>query len=219
MVLRLFLLISLYGFFSLPASAQTDTDGVIVVALKVADEEQAKLCYTDLFDIKSVKKTFAFEDTLNLLADFAYEEENFDPVDCFVPNFKLIFRYYTYVISMDCSKAIKYQNSAAFTPSGKRMPNDLAFTPSVYGYLDRLIQGYFRGHRADPQLVQKSLGSDYLQADEGLDELENMLYDDDLDDGDDDLLDLDDPADDDLFNNDEPLFDPLDDDDDGDGRK
>ncbi|MEZ4684705.1 MAG: hypothetical protein R3B47_01115 [Bacteroidia bacterium] len=207
--------------------AQTDTDGVIVVALRVADEEQAKLCYTDLFNVKSVKKTFGFEDTLNLLADFAYEEENLDPIDCFVPDLKLVFRYYTYVISMECSKAIKYQNSSAFTPSGKRMPNDLTFTPSVYDYLSGLMRKNFPGHRADQKLVQKSLGNDYMQADDGLDELEDMLFDDDdLDDDDSDLLDLDDPGDDDLFNEpDEPLFDPLDDeddsdddDDDGDGK-
>ena len=219
MVIRLFLLLSLYCLFSLPLAAQTDTDGVIVVALNVADEEQAGLCYTDLFDVVTVKLTFGFEDTLNLLADFAYEEENFDPVDCFVPDLKLIFRYYTYVVSMDCSKAIKYQNSSAFTPSGKRMPNDLAFTPSVYDYLSGLKRKHFPGHRANQQLVQKSLGSDYLKADEGLDELEDLLFDDGFEDDDTDLLDLDDPGDDDLFDeSDEPLFDPLDDeDDDGDG--
>lgn len=200
----------------MPLRGQSDTDGVIVVALKVADEEQTKLCYTDLFDVKSFKMTFAFEDTLNLLADFAYEEENFDPVACFVPDLKLIFRYYTYVISMDCSKAMKYDNSGAFTPSGKRMPNDLVFTPSVYGYLNGLIQANFPGHRADQELVQKSLGSDYMQGGEGLDELENMLYDDEDDDNS-DLFDLDDPGDDDFFNDDlDDLEDLDDDDDDGD---
>lgn len=217
MVIRLFLLLSLYGLFSLSLHAQTDYDGVIIVALEVSDEEQASLCYTDLFDRVTVKKKFGFEDTLNLLADFAYEEENFDPADCFVPDLKLIFRYYTYVISMDCSKAIKYQNSAAFTPSGKRMPNDLAFTPSVYSYLSGLIRTHFPGHKANQKLVQKSLGSDYLQNDEGLDELEDMMFDDGFDEDEDDLLDLDDPGDDDLFDVEEPLFDPLDDDGDGDG--
>lgn len=215
MVLRLFILLSACSLLLMPLRGQSDTDGVIVVALKVADEEQTKLCYTDLFDVKSFKMKFAFEDTLNLLADFAYEEENFDPVECFVPDLKLIFRYYTYVISMDCSKAMKYDNSAAFTPSAKRMPNDLVFTPSVYSYLNGLIGQNFPGHRADPTLVQKSLGNDYMQGGEGLDELEDMLFNDDEDD-DSDLLDLDDPGDDDLFNNDlDDLDDDLDDDGDG----
>ncbi|MFK7971986.1 MAG: hypothetical protein AB8F95_16585 [Bacteroidia bacterium] len=213
MVLRLFTFIATCClFFSL--HAQSDMDGVIVTALTVTTQEQAKQCHTKRFDQRSVRLKFGFEDTLNLLADFAYEEENFDAADCFIPDLKLTFRYYTYVISMECYKVVKYQNSADFVTSSKRMPNDLVFTPSVYDYFDGLLGKHFPGHRADPNLVERSLGTDYMKANDDLDDLENMLYDDDDDDGDQDLLDLDD-SDDSMFDEIEPI---EDEDDDGDGK-
>jgi len=47
---------------------------------------------------------------------------------CFIADFKLIYRDYTYVLSTYCTHALKFKNSAAFTPSSQRMPADFQFT-------------------------------------------------------------------------------------------
>ena len=229
MIQRLTLFLSIIAL-SFPLFGQSDTDGVIITALQIDNESQAKDCYTIKYDVLTARMIFGFDDTLNLLEDFAYEEEHYDPSDCFIPELKLTFRYYTYVISLECARAVKYQNSSAFVPTAKRMPNDLVFTPSVDSYLRSLMARKFPGHGADPILVRKALDIDYMGEKPTLSEMEDILYDEDIDEEEDDLFDLDDPEDDDLFDHFEgedlddlddleDLEDLDDDDGDGDGKK
>jgi hypothetical protein len=173
-------------FFSPPVKAQVEElDRMFLVQVEVEKPADIALCYTTSFDKKRVKIDFAFEDTINYLTDFIYEEEPMYGPDCFVPEMKLIFQRYTYVVSLYCTAAIKYKNSAPYTTSSVRIKNDLIFTPSVYQYLNRLKVVHF-GAKTNKALLDKVVTSDPLEEmSDNVDSLDDML----LNDGDVDDLD------------------------------
>ncbi|MEO0470710.1 MAG: hypothetical protein AAF206_13875, partial [Bacteroidota bacterium] len=142
------------------------------------------LCYTTKFDKKRVSIQYAFEDTINYLSDFIYEEEPLYGPECFVPEVKLVFRYNTYVISMYCSKVLKYKNSAAFVTSARRMKNDLILTQSVYDYLQRLRQKHFGSKKPNQALLAKVITSEpFEEPEKETDELD-LLIDEDMEEDD-----------------------------------
>jgi hypothetical protein len=138
MFLRSILLL-IFGTLASTLVAQNENvETVFLIRLDVSSPEEAKLCYTNQFDKERVRIDFAFEDTINYLADFIYEEDEMYGPDCFVPEIKLAFKYYTYVISLYCAQSIMYKNSAPYKASATRIPNDIVFTQSVYDYLNNL---------------------------------------------------------------------------------
>ncbi len=167
-------------FFPVSAKAQLEElDRMFLVLVEVEKPADIPLCYTSNFDKKRVRIDFAFEDTINYLADFVYEEEPLYGPDCFVPEMKLIFQHYTYVVSLYCTAAIKYKNSAPYTPSSTRMKNDLVFTESVYQYLGRLKIVHFSGKAPNQALLDKVVTSDPLEdADDTLEAVEDMFLED-----------------------------------------
>lgn len=197
----------------LSVHAQEFTDKMYLVLLDIKGPEDIAKCYTKDYDRQHVQITYEYEDKMNYLVDFIDEEEKLYGPDCFIPELKLVFEHYTYVVSLYCSSAIKYKNSSPFTPSSSRMKNDLIFTASVTDYLNELKVQYFGYISLDPQLIAK------LSKEESLDDMFDLN---------DDFLLEDDDEDDDLEPEDKALFDgddrpaiiPLDDDeDDDDGRR
>lgn len=155
-----------------------ELDRMFLVLVEVEKPADIPLCYTTSFDKKRVKIDFAFEDTINYLSDFIYEEEQLYGPECFVPEMKLIFRQYTYVVSLYCTAAIKYKNSAPYTTSSTRMKNDLIFTHSVYEYLGRLKTVHFSNKALNKALLDKVITSDPLEeADDSVEGLNDMFLD------------------------------------------
>lgn len=129
---------------ALPAQAQVEElDRVYLVRLDPQKPGDIARCYTDLFDKGKVELIYAFEDSINYLSDIIYEEEAIYGPECFVPDLKLVFRQYTYVLSTYCSKVIKYKNASPYVPSSTRIKNDLVFTPSVLEFIKRLKKKHF----------------------------------------------------------------------------
>ena len=154
----IFLLIPYYG------NAQVDEqDNVYLVLLDIRKSSDIALCYSSSFDKNKVKITYAYEDTVNYLADFIYEEEALVGPECFIPELKLIFRNYTYVVSLYCSKVIKFENTSAFTTSSRRMKNDLVFTESVLSYLEKLKYTHFGRISANRELIAKVVTSEPIE--------------------------------------------------------
>jgi len=172
MVLRFFIFLIL-GCVLLPMQAQDDyVETVYLIRLDVSSEDEAKMCFTNRYDRERVKIEYAFEDTINYLADFIYEEDEMYGPDCFVPEIKLAFKYYTYVISLYCTKAVKYKNSAPYKASSTRMSNDIVFTQSVYDYLMALKNQHFGRGQTSLALLKKTV------TDVPLDELDTSDLDD-----------------------------------------
>lgn len=162
---------------SSPAKAQMEElDRMYLVLIEVEKPADIALCYTTGFDKKRVKIDFAFEDTINYLSDFIYEEEPLYGPECFVPEMKLIFQRYTYVVSLYCTTAIKYKNSAPYTTSSVRIKNDLIFTQSVYQYLNKLKTVHFSNKTPNKALLDKVVTSDPLEEmDESVDDVDNLF--------------------------------------------
>lgn len=176
------------GFFGQTGLAQPDTrDVMYLIQIDVQKPADIAQVYTNQFDKKRVKIDFAFEDTINYLSDFIYEEERMYGPECFVPEMKLVFRSYTYVVSMYCSKVLKYQNAAPFRTSSKRMKNDLYITQSVYNYLDKLKTQHFGKKDPNRQLIEMVNTSDPLEELSEKDADWDILMDDDEEDDDSDL--------------------------------
>lgn len=191
MLLRFFIFL-FFGSLSFQLVAQDDyMETVFLIRLDVSSPEEAKICFTNRFDKERVKIDFAFEDTINYLADFIYEEDEMYGPDCFVPEIKLSFKYYTYIISLYCTKAIKYKNSAPYKASSTRMSNDLVFTQSVYDYLVSLKANNLGRGQTSLALLKKTV------TDVPLDDLDTFDFGDILDEEDeedDDKLDAEDEA-------------------------
>ena len=148
MIKGLFASISLFTFLlwggnGSPAPAIVATEKVIVVQLDVQFPAQSEKCYTSSFDKKKIELNVAFDDTINFLPDFIFEEDAIEGPDCFMPQMKLIFKDYTYVVSLYCTSVLKYKNSAPYIPSASKLSNDLEITESVLTYLKKLHSKYF----------------------------------------------------------------------------
>lgn len=200
MVLRSIFLL-LLSSLSLQLVAQEEyIETVYLIRLDVSSPEEAKLCFTDRFDRERVRIDFAYEDTINYLADFIYEEDEMYGPDCFVPEIKLAFKYYTYVISLYCTKAIKYKNSAPYRASSTRMSNDIIFTQSVYDYLMTLKTNKLGRGQTSLALLRKTV-TDVPLDDLDTSEFDDILLQDEDEDDEDEQLDAEDEA---LLNQDDP---------------
>lgn len=161
----LLLLLSPLGCL-IPRSAQAqfqEMDRMYLVLVDVDKAEDIPLCYTNRFDQQQAEIVYAFEDTINYLADFIYEEDALHGPDCFVPDLKLVYRKYTYVFSLYCSKAIKYQNVSPYKASPQRVRNDLILTESVLAYLKRLKAEHFPSSSDQQTLLGKVVASEPLE--------------------------------------------------------
>ncbi|MCB9235327.1 MAG: hypothetical protein H6581_26975 [Bacteroidia bacterium] len=156
-------------------------DKVIVVDLKVPGPQEAEKCYLSVYDKGRVELNIDIDDTLNTLPDFIFEEDPLEGPNCFMPEMKLIYKEYTYVISLYCTKVKKYKNSSAYTPSNQQIKNDLAITESVLDYLEKIRKTHF-GPNADKSNLDKFVKKEKLGEDD-IDELE-LLKDGDDDDSD-----------------------------------
>lgn len=155
-----FLLVSLC--FS-PLIAQfEDDDHAFLVLIDLEKKEDIALSYTNKFDKKKFKLEFNLNDTLRGLEEFAYEEDALLGPECFVPEIKLVYRYYTHVISLHCTKAITFKNESPFLATAEILPNHLVITPSVHSYLSRLKQSYF-GRKNPNQALMDQIFTDPLR--------------------------------------------------------
>lgn len=153
--------LGLTGGMKLWAQSEEE-ETVYLVLLDLKSPEDVAKCYTDKFDKKKVKLHYAEEDTLNLLDEFSYDEEPLTRLDCFVPDLKLVFRDYTYVISLYCTTSLKYRNNSPFIPSKERIPNDLVFTSSLHIYLRQLRARYFGKKEPNKALLNRIITGDPL---------------------------------------------------------
>ena len=155
------LVLAILSAFNLKAQDEVfETDKVYLTLLKVEKAADIARCYTMDFDQQKTEIAFAIEDTINSLPDFIYEEDPLIGPDCFVPDMKLIFRNHTYVISLYCSKVIKYHNEEPFTPTPTRVKNDLIITESVLNYFKQLKKEHFQIETPDQELIDKVITSE-----------------------------------------------------------
>jgi hypothetical protein len=139
----------------LPAQSSAVPSTAWLVILDVKTPAGIARCYTPESDQKRVRLSYSDEDTLALLSEFALSEDPLEGPDCFVPELKLIFETHTYVLSLYCSKVLKYENSAPHTPSSRRIANDLVMTPGLHAYLARLRRQHFPGMKASASLLRQ----------------------------------------------------------------
>ena len=127
------------GFAPMPQN----TTKVILVDLNVQNPTEAGKCYTPQYDVKQIELEVDIDDTLYSLPDFAYIEDPLEGPECFYPEMKLIFREYTYVVSMWCTSVIKYKNTAPYKPSPRTVRNDLKLTSTSLDYLRYVRRKHF----------------------------------------------------------------------------
>lgn len=168
-----------------------EEDFMYLVQVDVKEASEIALIYTTRFDIKKVQITYAFEDTINSLMDFIYEEDPLVGPECFVPELKLIYRDYTYVFSIHCSKVIKFANTAPHVPSSRRLKNDLIVTQGMLDYLTDLRTSHFGAKLPSQGLLAKVITSEPFDEMNSEDDALNILFEEDTkDDEDEDDLEL-----------------------------
>ena len=123
-------------------SAQSG-ERVYLVWLEVQRPSDVAHCYTERYDKQRVSLEAGVDDPLFDLSDYGFAEDEMEGPDCFIPELKLIYRNYTYIVSLYCTKVIKYQNASPFTPSNRRVRSDVVVTESIYDYLNRLRLQHF----------------------------------------------------------------------------
>lgn len=148
-----------------------------LVWLEVQRPSDVAHCYTERFDKQRVAIDAEFGNPLADLSDFAFGEDEMEGPDCFIPELKLIYRNYTYIVSLYCTKVIKYQNASPFTPSNRRVRTDVIITESIYTHLNDLRLQHFGRQTISASLLQQITTGEPLEnlteADINLDELFN----------------------------------------------
>lgn len=123
--------------------AQNAQERVYLVWLEVQRPSDVAHCYTERYDRQRVALTVDYSDPLMDLADYGFAEDEMEGPDCFLPELKLIYRQHTYIVSLYCTKVIKYQNASPYTPSNRRVRSDIMMTESIYDYLNDLRVEHF----------------------------------------------------------------------------
>ncbi|MEM6270075.1 MAG: hypothetical protein AAF998_11600 [Bacteroidota bacterium] len=167
---------AVFGFSPRP---KPDDAKVILVDLRVATPDDAKQAFSEQFDHKRVELSLEIDDPINTLEDFALGEKPLEGPGCFMPDLKVIFRTHTYVFSLYCTEVVKYRNSAPYTPSGRRVQNDIRITQSVLNVLEETREKHF-GKYFDPEIAKRFVKDLKLEAiDEKVDDSE--LYKEEVD--------------------------------------
>jgi hypothetical protein len=191
--LSLFLLLRLLAISS-PCPAQTPAapstaekvDSVFLVSMAFKPGDSVEKVFTNRYDVKRALMTYTFEDSIYNLEDVAFGEDPIEGPDCFIPELKLAFKYYTYVISLYCTSVRKYKNSAPYRASSVRMKNDLPITQTVYDYLIVLRDSKLGKSALAASTIAQMVKTDEIEdPNEDLKDLEQALKDDDSKDTDD----------------------------------
>lgn len=194
-------------------NAQTTPDEkpyMFFIGLDVTDAKDVPVCYTTKCDKDRIKIYLDQDETIDNLAELSQAEDDMKGPEGFIPEIKLVYRNYTYVVSMYCTAIKMYKNAAPYTPSATELKSDLEMTQSVYAYLYRLKKQYFPTLKPNAALVAKIKISAPLafvnSGDDDIDpkELEKLLDDDNddekemekdvKDEGEFDKIDIDDPT-------------------------
>ncbi len=147
--------------------APDERERLILVDLGIDSPDDAEYCYSSKFDRKKVEIAVEMDDPILFLEDFVLEEDPLEGPGCFFPEMKIIFKDYTYVVSLYCTEAHKYKNSAPYIPSKLKYKEGLEVTESMLELLKKLQSSHF-GMRmnkalADKYLVPNSLKVDLLE--------------------------------------------------------
>lgn len=136
----------LMGFFmgNCKLIAQLASQPVWVVQFDPALNLSVSEALTERFERKRTKFLIKSEDTLNLLDKFIEIEDPILEIDCFIPNLKIIYLRYTYIISTHCGKILKYKNQAPFKPSSVPLATDFLLTISSLQYFERFQEKLFK---------------------------------------------------------------------------
>jgi len=188
-----FITMLLLGLFSLP-SAKVQAQGtpdekpyMFLIGLDVADMKDVPICYTTKCDKDRIKIYLDQDENIDNLTVLSSSEDDMKGPEGFIPEIKLVYKNYTYVVSMYCTSIKMYKNETPYTPSATEMKSDLEMTSSVYAYLYRLKKQYFPNLKPNPAMVAKIKVNAPLEfaklGDDDIDpkELEKLLEDDDDD--------------------------------------
>ncbi|WNJ20939.1 hypothetical protein [Pontibacter sp. G13] len=149
--------LSLCTLMAQPQATEPEMEQAFLVLLNVTKPADIPKCYTTQFDVDRVKLTFSVEDTINNLPDYILFEEALPAPECFIPDLKVIYRDHTYVVSLYCSRVMKYVNASPYTPSEKRVSSDFIMTDGSLDYLRRMKMHYFEGLKASDDLIARAV--------------------------------------------------------------
>ncbi len=149
------LLVSLCSFMTVGLATAQSEGRVYLVWLEVQRPSDVAHCYTERYDKHRVALQIDDMDPLADLSDHGFAEDEMQGPDCFLPELKLIYREHTYIVSLYCTKVIKYQNASPFTPSNRRVRSDVVMTESIYDYLNGLRIEHFGQQAIASRLLQQ----------------------------------------------------------------
>lgn len=144
--------------------AQSTSERVYLVWLEVQRPSDVAHCYTERYDRQRVALDITYQDPLSDLADYSFAEDEMEGPDCFLPELKLIYKNYTYIVSLYCTKMIKYQNASPYTPSNRRIRSDVLVTESIYEYLNDLRVEHFGRQTLASGLLQQVTTGEPLES-------------------------------------------------------
>lgn len=133
---------------------------VIVVQMDPSAQIPADKCWESAWDGKSKVLERAASDTIFDLERFMERGDLLFEGHCFIPQLRIIYREYTYVLSYVCARGKRYLNAKPYVASAREVPMDFVFTAQLFAYLDRLqiqyfhnnFSKYFEHHAADGML-------------------------------------------------------------------
>lgn len=141
--MKIFVFITLFVFINLFTYGQTHdiNDQVILVQLEL-NEKLLVPSYWNSIEIENKRILLHLSDEDPLVDIESIEEDNDEDtknsLNCFIPNVKLIYKDYTYLLSSLCNKVKKFENIQPFVASDKELPCSLTYSNG----LSREIEKY-----------------------------------------------------------------------------
>jgi hypothetical protein len=123
---------------SVPAFAQ---DKIIFVQI----DPTVDLDDEDMWEAsnETARKDVALANAALIANPAGIQGQAFRAAGCFWPDYKLIYKDFTYVISTLCTQSMKFKNIAPYTPGEQQLPSDFRFTPQVLDFIDRTVRASF----------------------------------------------------------------------------
>lgn len=149
---------------------KNDKEKVIVALIDVDNVANIENCYLKKYEKKRMTIHLDENEVLSNLLDYTETEDVLSDANCFIPNIKLIYKDYTYVMSTFCTAVVKFRNEAPYKTSSDRLVNDFVFTESTLEYLEKLVKDFKGPIMYDSTTVEQYSNLNFTDAQQNKDE-------------------------------------------------
>lgn len=133
---------SFIGFLGSGIQCAVAQDKVIIVQIDPTVEVDSEDLYDDINEVARHEMPLSSAGVLGVPTSAAGQQA-YRPAACFYADYRLIYKDYTYVVSTHCTAALKFKNTAPYTPGAEQVRSDFVFTSAMLDKIERTARTVF----------------------------------------------------------------------------